>query len=380
MIQAGSILNRRALGLLLAVAALLLSASCGPPPVTRTKTTSVPSVNLLVVSEMREEGSTLWAINPANIQDKRLMGSFPHQPGFPLMGVISPDGASIALVQLPPGADRFSGARLLIVSKDGVNQRALEEGIDYDILPVWSPDSRELVFVKRAGPAAAGAPVAPEAPPAPPPTEVYAIGADGKNRRLLFMDSQSLDLYLVGWHKDGKRIIYRRFTAAGDELWAFNLSNGQPQALSTLSTTPAYGVRISPDGTAVVASVLQDKAYNVVSQSLEGQSRKVLSKGNRRPSSPLFAPDGRRIAFDVEPPQQGAAVGIMDAGAETITRLSSPSGGKEIPLTFSPDGEWLLIRHSQDGRTRALLLRMKDGTKEFLDTAYWVEPIGWIKG
>ncbi len=370
----------RALGLLLAVVMLLFSSSCMPPPVTRTR--SVAAVNsLLVVSEMREEGSTVWAFNPANLQDKRLLGNFPHQRGFPLRGVVSPDGTSIALVQLPPGADRFSGARLLIMLRDGSSQRTLEEGIDYDIVPIWSPDSREMAFVKRAGPASAGtAPGVSEVPPSPSPTEVYAAGADGKNRRLLFKDAQSLDLYLVGWQNDVKRIVYRKFTKAGDEVWAFDLASGQSQRLSSLSKSPAYGVKLSPDGNTLIASVRQDNGFDVITESLDGQNRRVLSKGNRRPSSPLFAPDGRRIAFDVETTDQGASVGIMDTGPETVTRLSSPSGSKEIPLSFSPDGVWILVRVNQEGRSRVYLLRVNDGTKEHLDSAYWIEPIGWTRG
>ncbi|MDP2660027.1 MAG: hypothetical protein Q8R28_04800 [Dehalococcoidia bacterium] len=367
------------MGLLLTLVVLALPMACSPPAVTRTKTVAE---NLLVASEMREEGSTVWAINPSNLQDKRLLGSFHHQPGFPLRGSVSPDGASIALSLLPPGADRFSGARLVVMAKDGSSQTPLEEGIDYDVLPVWSPDSQQLAFVKRAAPAPAGeAAGASEVLPAPSPTEVYASSLDGKSRRLLFKDSQSLDLYLVGWPLNGKSIIYRRFTSAGDQLWSFDLASGQSQSLSTLSKAPAYGVRLSPDGASVVASVRQEAGFDVVSQSLEGQNRRVLSKANRTASNPLFAPDGRRVAFDAEPLQQGASsVGIMDVGAEAVTQLSSPAGGKDIPLSFSPDGNWLLVRHSQDGRAQNFLLRVSDGVKEYLDAAYWLEPVGWIKG
>ncbi|MDO8688497.1 MAG: hypothetical protein Q7R39_00545 [Dehalococcoidia bacterium] len=362
----------------LALMVLMLPVACAPPPVITTKTVAG---DLLVASEMREEGSSVWAINPSNLQDKRLLGSFPHQPGFPLRGSVSPDGSSIALSLLPPGADRFSGARLIIMAKDGSSQKVLEEGIDYDILPVWSPDSQQLAFVKRAPPAPDGAATGAAEVPALSPSEVYASSLDGKSRRLLFKDSQSLDLYLVGWPLNGKSIIYRRFTSAGDQLWAFDLASGQSQSLSTLSKAPAYGVRLSPDGASVVASVRQDTGFDVVSQSLEGQNRRVLSKANRSASNPLFAPDGRRVAFDVEPLQPGAAsVGIMDVGGEAVTQLSSPAGGKDIPLSFSPDGNWLLVRHSQDGRTQPFLLRVSDGVKEYLDAAYWLEPIGWTKG
>jgi len=373
---AGRGLITRAVGLALAM--LALAEACAPPPVIMTKT---EAADLLVASEMREEGSSVWAINPSNLQDKRLLGSFPHQPGFPLRGSISPDGAAIALSLLPPGADRFSGARLIVMAKDGSSQKVMEEGIDYDILPVWSPDSQQLAFVKRAAPAAAGAGTGAAEVPAPSPSEVYASGVDGKSRRLLFKDSQSLDLYLVGWSLNGKTIIYRRFTSAGDQLWSFDLASGQSQSLSTLSKAPAYGVRLSPDGASVIASVRQDTGFDVVSQSLEGRDRRVLSKANRSVSSPLFAPDGRRVAFDVEPLQQGVpSVGMMEVGGEAVTQLSSPAGGKDIPLSFSPDGDWLLVRHSQDGRARSFLLRVSDGAKEYLDATYWLEPLGWIRG
>lgn len=366
----------------IAAVILLTAASCQTQPLTRTQSGAAATRASLVVSEMREEGSTVWAVNPTNIQDKRVLGSFPHQPGFPLRGSISPDERILALVQLPPGADRFTGARLLLMNNDGSGQRVLEEGIDYDILPLWSPDSKELAFVKRSGlpTPAAGAAAAAQALPAALLAEVYVSGADGKNRRLLFKDSQSLDLYLVAWTNDGKRLVYRRFSDAGDEVWAFDMTVGQSQRLSSLGRAPAYGVRLSPDGGSIVASVRQNNSYDVISQTLDGQNRRVLSKGNRSSSSPIFAPDGRRIAFDVEPPQQGAAVGIMETGADTISRLSSPAGGKEVPLLFSPDGEWLLVRHYQEGRSRAFIMRIKDGLKEYLETAYWVEPIGWVKG
>lgn len=364
----------------LLAALLLASASCQPPPLIQSQSRAA-SVAWLVVSEMREESSTVWAVNVANLQDKRVLASFPHQPGFPIRGAVSPDGGSIALVQLPPGADRFSGARLLVMGADGSGQRVLEERVDYDVLPQWSPDGKEVAFLRRSQPTPpAAAPGGAEAPPAAPAPQVYAVGADGKNRRLLFQDAQALDLYLVAWHPDGRRLLYRRFSGAGDELWAFDLVAGRAQLLSKLSQVPVYGVHLSPDGVGLVASVRQGDSYDVISQSLAGQDRRVLSQGNRRPSNPLYTPDGRRIAFDTELPQQASAVGIMEAGAQSITRLSSPEGGKEVPLLFSPDGERLLLRHDQDGRARTLILRLKDGAKEYLDTAYWVEPIGWPKG
>ena len=379
----GKAQTARAAILVLVVLTLALAASCRPDPVTQSlsKYRAVPSP-LLIVSEMREEGSTVWAVNPANLTDRRVLGTFPHQPGFPIRGAISPDELSVALVQLPPGADRFTGARLLMMNSDGTGLRTLEEGVDYDVQPPWSPDSRELAFVKRparTGSGAGGPGVSEAPPPATLPAEVYAIGLDGKDRRILFSENESFDLYLVGWHRDGNRLIYRRFTSAGDELWVYELASGGSKLLSNLSRSPAYGVRLAPDGASIAASVRRDDSYEVVSQALEGQGRRVLSRGNRRPSNTVFAHDGRRLAFDTET-QQGTAVGIMEAGAETITRLSSPAGGKEVPLLFSPDGQWLLVRHHQDGRARVLILRMKDGAKEYLETAYWVEPIGWTKG
>jgi Tol biopolymer transport system component len=260
-----------------------------------------------------------------------------------------------------------------VVNPDGTGQRLLEEGIDYDILPQWSPDSRELAFVKHHG-------IGP--PGTPATTQVYIIGVDGNDRRLLLEDKEALDLYLVGWRPDGRQLIYHRFVPEGDQLWTFDLKEGRASLVTTLSRTPAYGVHLSPKGDRVVASLRQGRgSFAVVSVGLEDQPRESISEGNRKPSNAIFSPDGQRIAYDTDPgEQQPRSLQLLEVATSNVVLLAANDGSKDVPLSFSPDGRWLLVRQHQKERAPLYLLELEKGTKEYVVSNYWVEPIGWTRG
>jgi dipeptidyl aminopeptidase/acylaminoacyl peptidase len=103
--------------------------------------------------------------------------------------------------------------------------------------------------------------------------------------------------------------------------------------------------RISPDGSKVVyqlewADKMADAFHvNLWIASTDGKDNRPLTEGKHRDSSPVWSPDGKRLAYiSTRSGRPQIVVRYMDTGVETtITNLESAMSD----LSWSPDSKWL---------------------------------------
>jgi TolB protein len=163
-----------------------------------------------------------------------------------------------------PGGRRLAysdSGHIAVINADGLRRRILETGtVGHDQSPSWSPDGRWIAFASRLNGVSA----------------VYAIRADGSERRLLARDAGS-----PAWSPDGTRIAFRAH--GGVEF-------------------------VSPNGRLLSA---------------RAPFRVGVAVGISGP--PVWSPDGRRIAMS-----NRSGTWVMNADGSGLRRMTRYSVGMAI--------------------------------------------------
>lgn len=270
-----------------------------------------------------------------------------------------------------PVAPRMATAPALGVNNGGNNRRILfvDNGIIYsmnpdgsdvtqltnpppafppafDRSPAWSPDGKQIAFVRQDAVDGAG--------------EIYVMNADGSALgRLTFSAGNDL---MPTWSKDGKRIAFvsarddpSPVTASSDG-WDIYVMNADGSDVSRLTDT--RGVDRDPswsmDGKQIAFVSSRDgrdqattDIYVVTVDNL--QVTRLTAEG-ADVGDPSWAPGGKQIAFtagDFE--ASNTDVFVMNADGTQLTRLTDgpDSPGADANPTWSPDGKMIAFTSSR---------------------------------
>lgn len=236
---------------------------------------------------------------------------------------VSPDGTSIAFTRFRRGGEIFT------VPVTGGEARRLTRDRVHDELPIWSPDSSRIAFVRYAGTADA---------------EIFVMDADGSNMvritdneaddadprwspdgtQLIYnsgsIDLNEQDVYLVTladlgtrnltsdgvndsfaeWAPDGTRVAYASYR---NDQWDVYVVTANGTATTQLTDDPPdeFGPRWSPDGIQILyvngrleGELPPDQVYVM---NPDGSDKRSVSPPRLQVFSPVWAPNGRKIAF-----------------------------------------------------------------------------------
>lgn len=182
----------------------------------------------------------------------------------------SPDASRIAF-----DSDREGTRAVYVARADGSDARRIS-GAGFAAVPTWSPDGRQLAFV-RAEPRASRV------------WNLWTADADGSNLTRL-TNHRVGQAWGGSWFPDGRAIAYSVET----RLVVLDRITGAQRAFETprrghLVRTPA----VAPDGRRVIFQVYGDGAW--VLDVASGRMRRVLAD----PTAEEFtwSPDGQRVAF-----------------------------------------------------------------------------------
>jgi TolB protein len=250
----------------------------------------------------------------------------------------SPDGKRIVFQTNAAGV-----WDLHVVGADGSEPRAIVTSPAADITPVFSPDGAAIVFVsERDG-----------------QREVYLCAPDGSDQRRI-TDDPGHDLH-PAFSRDGKRILFssNRGNASADDydLYEMRVDGSGLRQVTSGPDVDTYG-SWSPDGRRIVTRrVLAGTQDNeVVVMDADGSNARSLSDD---PASydgwPVWAPDGKRIAFAGggpagRPPHR---IFLVDSDGKNRRALTGPwaPGGfvYDTQPSFSPDGKRIVFTRYRPG-------------------------------
>jgi Tol biopolymer transport system component len=316
-------------------------------------------------------------------------GSFPGIPGLIVfasnraenltsqLASVNVDGSNRATFTSGVGwvadADVSASGRVVIVAEgalwtvagNGRPERRLTPAGTYVGFPAWSPDGKELAYVKYTY-----------------PLELRAVAADGSGDRLVAKG-------LAGgsgprWSPDGRRIAFRALHAseAGYSLDTV-ASDGSDQKtlVSELyldGGTPSW----SPDGSAIAFA-----AGPVFVVGADGKGLRRVTDANEVPDVwPAWSPDGKRIAYVEGGTWSGGRLWVVNADGTNATALGQPSDADFRPA-WSPGGDSVAVgrcRAARAPRCRLALVGVPSGAASFLTDdpprTRWVAGPLWAPG
>ena len=253
----------------------------------------------------------------------------------------SPDGRRIAFTRNEDVGEfsSFTEDDVFVMQADGDDPRQLTKEVEglMSGQPTWSPDGREIAFVR-------GESVATAVPSRF--GDLMVMSADGADVRRLVRGP----LNGPAWSPDGREIVFTRGlnlaspSRGSMDLYVVAAEGGAPPR--QLTRTPAgvfeTAAAWSPDGSRIAFARWTNQTQfdgketiHVVDRDGTGE-RLVLAHRHfaAGPSSLAWSPDGRTIAFETSPSRLCTAVALVRVDGGPVRRLTScenPSLGTLAP-------------------------------------------------
>jgi Tol biopolymer transport system component/DNA-binding winged helix-turn-helix (wHTH) protein len=259
-----------------------------------------------------------------------------------------------------------------LVAADGTEKRRLTQvtGHEFgDWAPAFSPDGRNLAFIRERSLSASAVYVLPLSSAFTP------AGAPARVTR------ESAAMQGLAWTPDGSGLVY----SSGGHLGLSRMQRitiaakrGKPadQSQPLSFGERATGVTISKSGRLVYSAQFRDtNLWKLVldGQNLPGTGPLAASMFDEH--TPAYSPDGKRLAFAST--RSGAEeIWISDADGSNPMQMTSMGGPQCANPRWSPDGRTILFNSRREGSADLYLLQPDTGELRRItdDPAEEVEP------
>ena len=203
-----------------------------------------------------------------------------------------PDIPTITSLQLSPSGTTVaffdSSGELATIRTDGTGFRELTSGMVPDIGDAengvsWSPDGTKIAYTAD--------------------NEIYVTNVDGSDQRRLTHSPAGGGSYQPAWSADGSTIAYWRTAArtgeAGGptdaEIYTIPATGGTPTRLTFDNVPSIAPTWQQPRGTRIIYRKSRDQRLWIMRD--DGKDTGPVSANLHNPWSPVWSPDGSKIAF-----------------------------------------------------------------------------------
>ena len=282
--------------------------------------------DLLLAAGVRretEEGIGLWALERRRPDDPYVARSLPMPGAASLRQLaVSPEGDGLAFTAL---STRSNLATVALDPETGLARgevEALTEDTGRNTRPSFSPDGSRLVFERwRTGVR----------------SDLYLLElATGDLTQLTLHDATDAH---GRWFPDGERIGFLSARDVGLGFYGLGIGGAPPARLHGFESEIDWA-RLSPDGRSVAYHDAHRRGtVDIWVLDLASGSARQLTGDDRREAFPVWSPDSRRLAFQVQSGED-SLLRLVDVATGSVRELD---GGLRLhfPYSFSPDGSRL---------------------------------------
>ena len=236
------------------------------------------------------------------------------------------------------------GSDIFLMNPDGGALVNLTNAPGDDLYPSWSPDGTKLAFTSRREGGV---------------SKVFIMNADGSG--VVSLNNSLSDEGASAWSPDGTRIAY-----AGNHfypgIYVVNLDGTNRHRITNQNY--AGFPQWSPDGQSIIYTVSAAQGEIWLTR-LDGSSAVRLTNNSVGGVSPVFSPDGTKIAFSTNRDEAyNYEIYVMNADGSNPVRLTNSPGWDRSPA-WSPDGSKLIFESQRDGLMNAEIYLMNaDGSNQ----------------
>ncbi|HEV8200868.1 MAG TPA: protein kinase [Candidatus Polarisedimenticolia bacterium] len=258
----------------------------------------------------------------------------------------SPDGREIVFVRRRQEGDKsISAIGLVDANGDGAREIAREENQAL-VAPRWSPDGRTIALINRGAENTPGT--------------ILLVRPDGTGRRVLETPPPAGALTPAVWSGDGSALVYGKeegFVSAGalggsGRIIRQEIDSGRSEVILWSPMRPADVAILTPGrlilgGSTQRVNLLVSGLASGPAASGQGRAHRWITRGNASDRQPIFSPDGEWVMFSSN------RSGNLELWKVSITtgaiRRLTDDPAQDWDPAFTPDGRGMVWSSSRTG-------------------------------
>jgi Tol biopolymer transport system component len=234
-------------------------------------------------------------------------------------------------------------SQIFTIAPDGTGQQQLTNLPGDSFTPHWSPESNRIVF---------------ELDTANTCAQVVTMNRNGGGLRILPLANGDICEGSPTFSADGHRIYYEGFDGISrDAIFSMKLNGTDRRLVSNCEGPGATDPEVSPDGTMISFTCFNaDGDQGLFDANIDGSGlRQLMPYSAEVGVKADWSPDSQRIMFitavdEGRPDAQVNTWTIGRDGGDLEAVTSYPPGGtRAYGNSYSPDGQWILLRIEQNG-------------------------------